>query len=171
MKYLLYWSCFLLPLSYIDAQPLVEADTAAVHSIDDIVKEATRLVCSAEGKTRNLAAYRDLFLPTARFTVLYHGDAMPMPSESVSLEEFLEYLEDPYYDDNYFEYETGKVINEYNGIANVFQSFRATDRDGVDARGVNSYQLIYINDRWWISDVLWTSNDNGVPIPERYLGH
>lgn len=94
---------------------------------------------------------------------------MPMESETVSLDEFMELLKDPYYDDHYLEYQTGKVINEYNGIANVFQSFRAKDRDGLDARGISSYQLIHLQGRWWISNVLWTGNDNGVPIPERYL--
>lgn len=161
--------CFILFTISAGAQPLVAPDTTAIYSADGIVKEATRLVCSAEGKSRNLEAFRRLFLPTAQFTVLYHNDVMPVPSETVSLDEFMELLKDPYYDDGYFEYQTGKVINEYNGIANVFQSFRASDRDGLDAQGVNSYQLVYLEDRWWISNLLWTGNDNGVPIPERYL--
>lgn len=169
MKFIQSTLLFICCSCCLTAQPLVVADTTAVHSPDKIVEEATRLICSAEGKTRNLEAYRNLFLPTARFTVLNHGDDFPSESESVSLDEFMELLKDPYYDDNYLEYPTGRVINEYNGIANVFQSFRAQDRDGLDARGVNSYQLIFFEGRWWITDVLWTGDDNGVPIPSQYL--
>jgi hypothetical protein len=61
------------------------------------------------------------------------------------------------------------VVNEYNGIANVFQSFYAKDSDNEEATGITSYQLIYIQGRWWISDLMWTNNTNNVPIPEKYL--
>ena len=67
------------------------------------------------------------------------------------------------------QYETGKFVNEYNGIANVFQSFYAMDSDGQEVKGMTSYQLVYFDDRWWISDVLWTTNTNGIPIPPKYF--
>ncbi len=92
-----------------------------------------------------------------------------MPAETVTLDEFIEYLKEPYYEEGFTEYGTGKLIQEYNGIAQVFQSFYAKDSDGEEGRGIMSYQLIYHSERWWITSVLWTSNDNGVPVPEEYI--
>lgn len=148
---------------------MVQPDTTANQTIEGIVQELLRLICSAEGKKRNLDAVRDLFLPTAQLTVLNHDDDLSMPAETVSLDEFMEYLEDPYYDEGFVEYEIGKVINEYNGIANVFQSFHAKDIEGSEARGISSYQLIYLQNRWWITHLQWTTDDNGVSVPGRYL--
>ena len=74
-----------------------------------------------------------------------------------------------YYEKSFTQYQTEKFVNEYNGIANVFQSFYAMDSDGQEAKGMASCQLVYFDDCWWISDVLWTTNTNGIPIPQNIL--
>ena len=111
-------------------------------------------------------------MPTAKFTILYHqSDSIPLKYESLSADQFFEYMQEAkdYYEKGFTQYETGKVVNEYNGIANVFQSFYAMDSDGQEVKGMTSYQLVYFDDRWWISDVLWTTNTNGIPIPPKYF--
>lgn len=167
-KKLIWIFCLILPMT-ISAQSLLELDTIALKSINGIIRESHRLITTQPGKTLHPEALRPLFLPGAQFTVLYHNDDMPFASETVSVDEFIDLLKDPYYEEGYIEYETGKVINEYNGIANVFQSFYAKDSEGVEARGINSYQLLYFDDRWWIANMLWTVDDNGVPVPEKYI--
>lgn len=57
----------------------------------------------------------------------------------------------------------------YNGIANVFQSFYGKDSENKEERGINSYQLVYFKNRWWIANLLWTGDANGVKIPKKYL--
>lgn len=110
-------------------------------------------------------------MPTARFSILNHNNSIPQLFESVSLDEFIEMLDDPYYEQGYLEYEIGKVVDEYNGIAHVFQSFYGKDSENVEERGIASYQLVFFNDRWWIVNVLWTTEGNGVEIPEKYMGN
>jgi len=61
------------------------------------------------------------------------------------------------------------VVNQYNGIANVFQSFYAQDSDKEEATGITSYQLTYFQERWWISDLMWPNHTDNVPIPKKYL--
>ena len=43
------------------------------------------------------------------------------------------------------------------------------DSDGQEAKGMASCQLVYFDDCWWISDVLWATNTNGIPIPQNIL--
>ena len=69
----------------------------------------------------------------------------------------------------YLEHETGKTINEFNGIANVFQSFYGKDSENEEARGINSYQLVYFGKRWWIVNLLWTLETDKIKIPKKYL--
>lgn len=153
------------------AQEKMVADTVASKSIDGIVKEVLRIVSGEKGKIRNWEAFRNLFLPTANFTVLNNNDSIPQPFEIVSLEEFIHLMKDEYYTRGFVEYEISKVVNEYNGIANVFQSFYVKDSENIEEKGINSYQLIYVNNRWWIVNMVWTGDSNGVKVPKKYLGN
>lgn len=160
---------FILISTNLAAQEKMVADTTAVKSIDGIVKEVLRIISGEKGKTRDFEAFRNLFLPTANFTVHSHDESIPQPVETVSLQEFITMMDDPYYDQGFLEYEISKVIDEYNGIAHVFQSYHAKDSENHEEKGITSYQLVYFNDRWWIANIVWTGDSNGVKVPEKYL--
>jgi len=163
---------FVLITMQLNAQNNITSDSLSVKSIDGIVNAAFNILSKLEGDVRNLEKIRNLYLPTAKFTILNHPtDSIPLTYESVSLEEFFEYMQDEqeYYEKGFSQYELGKVINQYNGIANVFQSFYAKDSENQEVKGITSYQLLYFNERWWISDVLWTTDSNGIQISEKYL--
>lgn len=152
------------------AQETMLPDTNAVKTIDGIVNESLRLISGQKGKSKNWDALRNLFLPTATFTVLNNNnDSISLPVETVSLNDFIELLHDDYYEEGYLEYETGKTIDKFNGIANVFQSFYGKDSENKEARGINSYQLVYFEKRWWIANLLWTLATDKVKIPKEYL--
>ena len=151
------------------AQEKLLVDSAAVSSIDGIVNEILEIITVEKGEGIDLEKFRNLFVPNARFSMLMPGDSIIEPLETVSLNEFVEMLDDPYYEQGYLEYEIGKVVDEYNGIAQVFQSFYGKDSDNLEERGITSYQLVYFNDRWWIVNVLWTTDSNGIEVPEKYM--
>lgn len=169
MKKVIVFGLLILLSTSLRAQEKSPADTTAAQTIDGIVNEVLKIMAGEKGKVRNWSAFRDLFLPTATFTVLNHDDTFPTPTETVSLEEFIELMHDSYYDEGYIEYELGKVVNEYNGIANVFQSVYHKDSENVEGKGMNSYQLIYFKNRWWIANLIWTTDSNGVEVPKEYL--
>lgn len=160
---------FLNSMLNLKAQEIMLPDTNAVKSIDGIVREVLRLQSGESGKTKNWKALRNLFLPTATFTILNNSDSLRQPTETVSLDDFIELLHDDYYEEGYLEYETGKTIDEFNGIANVFQSFYGKDSKNEEARGINSYQLVYFRERWWVANLLWTLATDKVKIPKKYL--
>lgn len=111
------------------------------------------------------ATIRSLFHPSAQLTVTDSSEA-----ETVSIDEFLILLKDPYYEEGYLEKEIHKVVDKYNGIAHVFQTFYGKDSEGVEDRGINSFQLAYYQDRWWIVSLLWTVESDYLEIPEKYGG-
>ena len=152
------------------AQEPSNVNPKALNSIDGIVNELLRLISREKGEVRDMEEVRKLFLEGARFSVHTHDDSMEIPVESVTLDEFLELLQDPYYEEGFEEYEVHKVVDEYNGIAQVFQTYFGKDSEGYEERGITSYQLAKFNDRWWIVNLLWTGDGNGVEIPKKYLG-
>lgn len=139
------------------------------QSIKKITNKTQQLVSVKKGQKIDTAAFRKLFLPTAHFTVVGKENEKQI-HETMNLNDFLESLTDEYYSQGYFEVNQGQIIEEYNGIAQVIESFYGEDSDGVKGYGVNSYQLIYSNNRWWIANMIWTmSNDDGKDIPKKYF--
>lgn len=155
---------------FIIAQEKLEVDTIAVKSIDGIVNEVLRMISGEDGKERDWEGFRSLFLPTAQFTVLYQNDSIPVKFETLNLEEFVRLAGAQYQSHGFIERELHKRVDEYNGIAQVFQSYYAKDMQwNYEEKGINSYQLIYLENRWWVVNILWTSDHNGVEIPNENL--
>ncbi len=110
-------------------------------------------------------AIRNLFHPSATLSVADSSNI-----ETVSIKDFLVLLKDPYYENGYLEKEVYKIVDQYNGIAQVFQTFYGKDSEGIEEKGINSYQLVYNQKRWWILSMLWTVESKSFKIPSKYLG-
>jgi hypothetical protein len=153
---------------YLYAQNIQSSNPKATESIEGLVNEVLHIISGEEGKIRDWNAFRNLFLPSAKLTILNDAES-EIPVESITVEEFIEIMQDAYYQQGFLEYETGKDVNEFNGIANVFQSFYAKDSEGEEGSGINSYQLVYFDSRWHIANLVWTNSRDGQSIPDKYL--
>lgn len=169
MTYSYKWLLIVLfPLcSYAQSNTPNSEDTQAIQQVID---QLNQLLSISPGSTIDTAAVGDLFLPAAQLGMLAHpSDSMNLLFETIGISEFLELLQDPYYQAGYYETATGNVIEVYNGLATVFSSFYSKDSEGAEGRGVNSYQLLFIEGRWRIANLIWTTDSNGVDIPAKYL--
>lgn len=63
------------------------------------------------------------------------------------------------------------VVLRYGNVAQVFSAYqmRYWDDDEIRGRGINSFQLIYRDGRWWIVSITWDEESGAGPIPEQYL--
>jgi hypothetical protein len=60
----------------------------------------------------------------------------------------------------------------FRDIAHVFSAYesrRSKEDPEPLARGLNSFQLVKSNGRWWIVNVLWDLETTGVYLPEGFL--
>ena len=171
MKYLIYHSKKYLIYTFLTGFSLTsfaqDKKVEAVESIDGIVNELLNQITIEKGEKMDTAAVRNLFHPSAQLGVLMNNTDSSF-LETVSLDDFLTLLKDPYYEQGYLEKEIHKIVDEYNGIAQVFQSFYGKDSEGVEERGMNSYQLAYYKGRWWIVSLLWTLESNGKELPATF---
>ena len=71
----------------------------------------------------------------------------------------------------FFERETGRVVEQYGNIAHLFSSseVREVPNGPVVTSGVNSFQLVHHDNRWWVVSILWHATTPDQPIPKRYL--
>jgi hypothetical protein len=136
----------------------------AVNSIDRIVNEVLNIISGDPDKVRDWEAFRNLFDPDATISFLQHDSSGNNIYHSFSLNEFVEIGKNNYSNNSFLEYEITKTVDEYNGIAHVFQVYYAKGAAS-EEKGINSYQLIHDGNRWWITSILWTDDTNGVEVP------
>lgn len=166
MNSLLHYCGVILLLCTFSVNTIAQKNTAnPLQSIDGIIDQLLDQITIEQGETMDTTAIRNLFYPKALLTV-----ASSEGPETVSLDDFLVLLKDPYYEAGYLEKALHRITEQYNGIAHVFETFYGKDSEGQEDRGMNSYQLTYYQDRWWIVSMLWTVEAKNDPIPTKYGG-
>ena len=143
-----------------------------LSSPDSVVRRLYETISFGRGEAPNWSATRSLFFAGARLvtprmtlvegvysrTVEEWVADFQAHSERFSVVEFMET-------------EITSEVLVFRDVAHVFSSFesRRTKEDPEPlARGLNSFQLVKSNGRWWIVNVLWDLATAGVDLPERF---
>jgi hypothetical protein len=69
---------------------------------------------------------------------------------------------------DYYENEIERSVQSSDNIANVFstyESFLYEKEATINQRGVNSFQMIFLNKRWWIANILWKNEPMEMRFP------
>lgn len=127
-------------------------------SPEELSQELLALISLEPGEKMDTAQIRLLFHPQALISVLNPSDGR---IESVGLNEFLEFLTDESYSAGFEEWELQKEERQFQGIAVQWQAFKGRAADGVESQGINSYQFVHYQGRWWIHSLLWTFDNGG----------
>lgn len=154
-----------------------QSKTVNLSTIEGITDTMLSLLSGPIGEERNWETYRNLFLPTAQKISVRESRDGKVRARVMNIEEFIRYVGPFYAKDGFEEYAIGLTINEFNGIANVFQSYYCKNLKGTyEKRGVNSYQLVYMDNRWWIASTVFTDESDTTKLPnhllyEKYQSH
>lgn len=148
----------------------IAVDTTAIKTIKGITDKMLELISGPIGAERDWEEYRNLFLPNAQ-KVSLRPDAEPNRQiRNHNIEEFIRSTGPLFARDGFIELSTGLTVHEYNGIAMVFQSYIAKNLLGTyEKRGINCYQLVFSDDRWWIASTTFVNEDPDNPIPQEFL--
>lgn len=137
-----------------------------VYTPESTCKEVLHLISTGN---EDWEAFRSLFVASATFSVVSEHAGNGPQATTFALEDFVRiFLSGS--DRTFTETELRAEVNSYNGIAQVWQTYEA-DINGNKNQGINAIQLIYHNNRWWITNVVWSNNSNGASIPDQYLPH
>jgi len=167
MKQIIFSALFLFPVLLIGREV---ADTTSVKTLEGITTKMLEFISFEKGEDKDWNQYRNLFLPSAR-KLSIRPDAPPSRQvRSMNIEEFVRYAGPNYPENGFEEYAIGFDVQEFNGIANVFQAFYCKTPDGsYEARGINSFQLVYLQDRWWIASTMFVNESEELKLPNKYL--
>ncbi len=145
-------------------------DSIAVLSPEAITAKMLDYISCEKGSTIDWESFRQLFLPTAQFISMRTNASGQSMVEAKNLEQFIRDVGPMYTKYGFEEKVIGLEVQQFNDIANVFQSFHCYTPDkAYEAKGINSYQLVYSSQRWWISNLMFTNASEESEIPDTYL--
>ena len=141
-----------------------------VRTLDGIIHAYYEVVSGPAGAAPDRA--RDEFL--------HHPDALigvPVPDDSGEMRLLTMTLAGFYdrvggvRDAPFYEWEVHRVVHRFGMIAHVWSTYVSSSApDGPPtSRGVNSIQLSFDGERWWVMGWIYDRERPGVSLPEEYL--
>lgn len=150
-----------------------------VASVDAIVEAAYDALARAPGAPFQWNRLRSLFLPGARLipnVAQTGGELQPQ-----TVEQFIAIVQAAWEenigigspnDKGFEERQVAARTEQYGSVAHVFSTYEKHfwQDPAVIGRGINSFQLLRHNGRWWITGIIWDEEPAAGPVPDRYRG-
>jgi hypothetical protein len=148
------------------------ARPADVSSMSAIIDAVYDVISGPKGQERDWDRMRSLFLPGARLISARTGKDGVTTAHVMSLEDYIRLGGPMLQKDGFFEREAHRTEDRYGNIAQVFSTYES--RHSADAkpfqRGINSFQLLFDGQRWWVVTIYWQGETPSLPIPKQYGG-
>ena len=146
--------------------------SSKVESLDSILYHLYDVISGEKGQERDWKFMRSLFVSGAQLIPVRENAEGRMTSTSMSVEDYIQNAGPYLIENGFFEKEIHRTIDQFGNIAQVFstyESYHSEKEIKPFARGINSIQLLFDNNRWWIVNIYWQNETNDSPIPSRYL--
>ncbi len=151
--------------------PLIEADPLHVASVSAIIKALYDSISFKQGETADWKKLRSLFIPDGR--LLVPKRSLP-DSVSLTVEQFVErgkvvFQSDMFRDKGFRETEIARREEAFGSIRHIFSAYEAVLSDIDDTvigRGINSIQLLWESERWWVVSMVWDDERPDNPMPD-----
>jgi len=143
---------------------------ADLSSIDAIVKAIYQTISFPKGEDPNWDRFRALFVPNAKLIRITQDGVNKMDIEGFILS-FTERIRKGLIR-SFREAEISQKTDTFGDIAQIFSTYVKNvnpDDSESSVRGINSIQLYYDGQRWWISSLLWEDERVDNIIPQKYL--
>lgn len=141
------------------------------ETIEEVIDSTYSLLSGPAGK-RNWEEFKLLFHPTASM-----GSVVVDPSGQKH--QFYSFTPEKYISNNdaflqgtdFYEVEMRRHIVAFDGMGQVLSSYYFTfEKNGpVQQRGINSFQLVKEQGRWWITSLVWQAESEHNKIPPEFL--
>lgn len=148
--------------------------TADVSSLDGIMKAIYDSISGDAGAARNWERFRSLFIPDARLIPTGKDPKTGVVgARTYTPDGYIERASPFFAKEGFYETEIARKVETYGSITHVFSTYASfhSKKDGEKpfARGINSFQLMFDGNRWWVVTIYWQSETPENPLPEKYL--
>ncbi|NQY10297.1 MAG: hypothetical protein HRT71_12390 [Flavobacteriales bacterium] len=153
----------------VDLDSLYKDDVSSIEKLCDAMLQAFSGKASEQ---KDWTRFENLFLTLSQQINVAGGDEPYVNVESMAA--FME-EEKPWYDKTDFsEWAIKYTIREFGNMASVIQTFgyeynTPSDDDAAIGAGFTAFQLIYLEERWWIVSLIWEGETEKNKIAEQYM--
>lgn len=137
-----------------------------VSTISGLIKASYEVVSGAKGAKRKWERDRSLHHPSAMYAYTRSDGEQAV----ITLSEFHDDTDALTMETDFYESEVNREVRVFGKIAHVWSTYQTQlAKDGpVERRGINSIQLIYQEDRWWIISWIFDKEKEGQNIPRSF---
>ncbi|MCX6132409.1 MAG: hypothetical protein NTU47_01235 [Ignavibacteriales bacterium] len=148
--------------------PEVQTDP---RSIESLLKAFYESLSFPEGKSPDWDRWRSLFASAISPCIRIAGDSVMQ----IDRERFIAFFGGRIKNGtlrSFREKEIGRTGEYYGRLAQIFSAYQKEMNladGGKPIRGINSFHLLFKDNRWWITSVTWQDESPDNVIPEKYL--
>jgi hypothetical protein len=140
-----------------------------MDSIDSLTRAVYEVISGPAGP-RDWARFRGMFADGGRLIPM-RTTAGVSASSVMTPDEYAQRAGANFEKTAFYEAEVARRVEMFGAIAHVFSTYESRRAPGEKpfARGINSFQLVHNAKGWQVMTILWDSEREGNPIPEKYL--
>lgn len=172
MKRIIVLICALIIALTANAQTTQDDYLKKVTTIDNTIHALYDVISGPKGQQRDWDFLRYLFHSEAKLMASGKKKDGSYGIRHLGIEEYIESSGKWMLENGFFENELHRVTEQFGQIAHVFstyESFKSESDEAPFMRGINSIQLLFDGERWWVLSVYFTQETPDNPIPEKYL--
>lgn len=143
-----------------------------VSNLDTTLETLYAVISGEKGEARDWELFHYLFHPDAKLIPSGKSEEGDFRARYISPEEYIKTSGNWLVENGFFEKEIHRKVDTFGNITQVFstyESFRSENDTEPFMRGINSIQMLYDGNRWWIINIYWTQESEENPIPGDYL--
>ena len=123
------------------------------------------------GQKRAWDRMRSLFAPNARMGAAVRSKSGDIRYVGFDVQRYIT-MDDAYMTEHgFFEKERRRKVDTFGNMTQVFSSYESRwkpDDAKPFERGINALQLVNDGKRWWITAILWQSEDEKLKLPRSW---
>lgn len=138
-----------------------------VQTIDALIKASYEVVSGEKGAKRQWERDQYLHHQKAVYSFL---DRVKQEQVTMTLEEFHKETDEMIFNTAFYESEVNREVRIFGNIAHVWSTYETKlEKNGkVERRGINSIQLVFENNRWYIISWIFCGETDKNIIPKTF---
>jgi hypothetical protein len=154
----------------VTAQAPVAARAADVGTIDSVITTLYAVISGPVGAPRQWDRFHSLMHPQARLIPTGCDTAGACRARIMTPAEYQQRADSLLVALGFTELELKRTTERYGAIAHAFSSYQSFRRGETTpfSRGINSIQLFWDGQRWWIMSIFWDAERPGNPLPAAF---
>jgi len=146
--------------------------SAKVKTLDSTLETLYAVISGEKGEARNWELFKYLFKPNAMLIPTGKNKEGKYDLRYMSPDDYIKSSGNWLVENGFFEKEIDRKVDSFGNITQVFstyESFRSEKDEIPFMRGINSIQLLFDGERWWVINIYWAQESEENPIPQKYL--